>query len=370
MATRRNFLVAGAAAAGSIVLGRRAVAAATLPAATPGVTPSGAAGLELSAQPGRVFKRSSDRNALRTDNWLFNLVLLSTSENAPTVDSLVVRCLSGGEVRRTTTWPAAVAGSANLLAAAPMQAKEGGWMVAAFRIADAAPAELAVDRVDCELHCRTADGVRRFTKTVPLQVYTQKTRLVFPFQGRGMITQGGAWNDGHRNRSGMFAIDAIGLDDLYAAMRADSDESQAAAGWGRPIIAPAAGKVVVARNDRPDQPVLGVSDPEFFVAEHPNGGDPGNHVVIDHGNGEFSLLCHMQHGSLKVAEGQQVEQGQEIGLLGSSGDSSSPHVHHQLQDGPQWTSADALPHVYANGPQGQHDRGVFFNAVPAEQGSE
>ncbi|MGH8073499.1 MAG: peptidoglycan DD-metalloendopeptidase family protein [Lysobacter sp.] len=71
------------------------------------------------------------------------------------------------------------------------------------------------------------------------------------------------------------------------------------------------------------------------MAEFPNGGDPGNHVVIHHSNGEFSLLCHMQHGSLKVAEGQQVEQEQEIGLLGSSGDSSSPHVHHQLQDGPR-----------------------------------
>jgi hypothetical protein len=290
-------------------------------------------------------------------------VLLSASDDKPMLDSLVVRCLSGGEVRRTTTWPAAVVGSANLLAAAPMQAKEGGWMVAAFRIADAVPADLAVDRVDCELHCRTAGGAQHFTKTVPLQAYAQRTRLVFPFDGRGMISQGGAWNDGHRNRSGMFAVDAIGLDDLYAAMRAQGDESSAAAGWGRPIIAPAAGTVVVARNDRPDQPVLGVSDPKFFVAEFPNGGDPGNHVVIDHGNGEFSLLCHMQHGSVKVAEGQRVEQGQEIGLLGNSGDSSSPHVHHQLQDGPQWTSADALPHVYANGPKGQHDRGLFFNAV-------
>jgi hypothetical protein len=363
MTTRRNFLAAAATAAGSIGLGMRTVAAAAVPDATPMATTSGAAGLELSVQPGRVFKRSSDRNALRTDNWLFNLVLLSASDDKPTLDSLVVRCLSGGEVRRTTTWPAAVVGSANLLAAAPMQAREGGWMVAAFRIADAVPADLAVDRVDCELHGRTAGGAQHFTKTVPLHAYAQKTRLVFPFEGRGMISQGGAWNDGHRNRSGMFAVDAIGLADLYAAMRAQGDESSSAAGWGRPIIAPAAGTVVVARNDRPDQPVLGVSDPKFFVAEFPNGGDPGNHVVIDHGNGEFSLLCHMQHGSVKVAQGQRVEQGQEIGLLGSSGDSSSPHVHHQLQDGPQWTSADALPHVYANGPKGQHDRGVFFNAV-------
>ena len=124
-----------------------------------------------------------------------------------------------------------------------------------------------------------------------------------------------------------------------------------------------AGTVVVARGDRPDQPVLGVSDPAYFVAEFPNGGDPGNHVVIDHGNGEFSAIDHFQHGSVRVSVGERVVQGQALGLLGSSGDSSSPHVHHQLQDGPDWTRANALPHAYANGPIDSHDRGTIFSAA-------
>lgn len=361
MSSRRNFL--SAAAASATLLWARGGGAAPTPRAPADVPPVDRGAFTLSVQPGRVFKRSADRNALRLEYWLFNLVLQSPARDKPMLDSLVVTCLSGDEVRRTTTFPAGAAAKADLLAAAPMPAREGGgWMLAAFQVADALPAALAIDRVDCELHCRTPDGPQRFRQTVGLQHYTQKTRLVFPFEGRGMITQGGAWNDGHRNRSGMFAIDAIGLTELYAAMRATGDDSAAAAGWGRAVIAPAAGTVVVARNDRPDQPVLGVSDPKFFVAEFPNGGDPGNHVVIDHGNGEFSVLCHMQHGSVRVAQGERVEQGQAIGLLGSSGDSSSPHVHHQLQDGPQWTTADALPHAYANGPEAQHDRGAFFHA--------
>jgi hypothetical protein len=359
--SRRTFLTAAATAAGGSVLALHSMQASAAPPAAVAPAPSDAAadtGLALSLQPGRVFKRTSDRNALRSEHWLFNLVLVSPSKATPSFDSLQVRCLSGDQLRRTTTWTADVVGKANLLASAPMPAKEGGWMVAVFRVADAAPADLAIDRVECELH----GGGRRFVQSVPLQGYVQKTSLVFPFIGRGMITQGGAWNDGHRNRSGMFAVDAIGLSDLYAAMRKQGDEASAAAGWGRTIIAPAAGNIVVARNDRPDQPVLGVSDPRFFVAEFPNGGDPGNHVVIDHGNGEFSLICHMQHGSVKVVQGQRVEQGQALGLLGNSGDSSSPHVHHQLQDGAQWPIADALPHAYTNGPEAQHDRGAFFDA--------
>ena len=360
MPTRRNFL--GAAAAGTA--GFWAKGAAAVPSATTAQAASaaGAHGLALSVQPGRVFKRGSDRNALRTEQWLFNLLIRSPSQGAPAVESLVVTCRSGQQVRRTTTWTAPEAARANLLAAAPMQAPEGDWLVAAFRIADAMPVELAVDRVDCALQCRTPRGSRRFEATVQLHTYAQKTRLVFPFDGCGMITQGGAWNDGHRNRSGMFAVDAIGLTDLYAAMVAQGDEPKAAAGWGRTIIAPAAGTVVLARNDRPDQPVLGVSDPRYFVAEFPNGGDPGNHVVIDHGNGEFSMLAHMQHGSVRVQSRTRVEQGQAIGLLGNSGDTNSPHVHHQLQDGPLWTGADALPHAYENGPKQQHDRGAFFDA--------
>ena len=54
--------------------------------------------------------------------------------------------------------------------------------------------------------------------------------------------------------------------------------------------------------------------------------------------------------------------GQALGLLGSSGDSNTPHVHHQLQDGPDWTRANALPHAYANGPRDRHDRGTIFSA--------
>jgi hypothetical protein len=310
--------------------------------------------------PERVYKRAPDQDRLKQDQWSFILVVLSSRPSKPSLDRLVVTGLSGSDTRRSTTLPAKTLAGMDLIPKVPASPPRDRYRVAAFMIAESAPTDLAIDRVRCELSID--GGAKPLVRDVPIDVYVQKTSLIFPFEGHGMITQGGAWNDGHRNRSGMFAIDAIGLTALDAAMVGEGDANEAVAGWGRPILAPAAGKIVIARNDRPDQPVAGVSDPKYYVAEFPQGGDPGNHVVIDHGNGEFSMIAHFQHQSLRVREGDEVKQGQVLGLLGNSGDSSDPHVHHQLQSGPQWTSSDALPHVYVNGPGRRHDRGAFFVA--------
>lgn len=74
------------------------------------------------------------------------------------------------------------------------------------------------------------------------------------------------------------------------------------------------------------------------------------------------MLAHFLKDSLLLLAGQQVEQGQQLGLVGNSGDMTGPHMHHQLQSGPDWEFADSLPHVYENGPGSHHDRGWYFTA--------
>lgn len=167
---------------------------------------------------------------------------------------------------------------------------------------------------------------------------------------------------GHRNRSGLYAIDALGLTANYGPMlRAGLDEAPGNyAGWGREIIAPAAGTIVIAMNDHADQPKAGTSDPAYFLPKYANGGDPGNLVVIDHGNGEFSMLGHMQKGSVRVKPGEVVKQGQVLGLIGNSGDTSGPHIHYQLQSGSDWERSDALPFSFSN--VSGISRGSYFEA--------
>ena len=57
-------------------------------------------------------------------------------------------------------------------------------------------------------------------------------------------------------------------------------------------------------------------------------GGYGNYVEIDHGNGNFTLYAHMSERLVEV--GEHVEQGEVIGLCGSTGISTGPHVHYEI----------------------------------------
>ena len=73
----------------------------------------------------------------------------------------------------------------------------------------------------------------------------------------------------------------------------------------------------------------------------------GNYVILDHGN----LRCLYGHlGEIYAKEGAVVQAGTVVGLVGSTGRSTGPHLHLQLQrlsDGNVWTSVDPLPFIHA-----------------------
>jgi hypothetical protein len=200
-------------------------------------------------------------------------------------------------------------------------------------------------RVTLTLAVPGEDGASTVTETldVPLRTYAQKTRLTFPLRGPCIVSQGMFNNAGHAGHSNQFAIDVLGLNDTYGPMVLGRTGNEEYAGWGREVLAPAPGRVVHARNDVPDN--AGEGDPlaTYRTLPDPMLAIPGNCVVIDHGNGEFSALMHLQMGSVAVRVGDTVTAGQVIGRLGNSGDANGPHLHYQLQRGPRLLVDPSLP---------------------------
>ena len=56
-------------------------------------------------------------------------------------------------------------------------------------------------------------------------------------------------------------------------------------------------------------------------------GGAGNYIVIDHGDGWQTYYFHLSEYS--VEDGAQVAQGQQVGVTGSTGNSTGPHIHYE-----------------------------------------
>ncbi len=166
--------------------------------------------------------------------------------------------------------------------------------------------------------------------------YKDKTPLTFPLEGEWTIYQGGrtvAENYHAATPDERFAYDIVRLKDsrLYAT---DGKTNADWYGFGQPVVADAAGKVVVAIDMYDDNEPLKPSEtnPKF-----------GNSVVIDHGDGEFSMYAHLKRGSVTVKQGETVKAGQAIGQTGNSGNSPFSHLHYHLQTTGEWFNGQGLP---------------------------
>src|SRR5688572_29685379 len=96
-------------------------------------------------------------------------------------------------------------------------------------------------------------------------------------------------------------------------------------GFGATILAPADGLVVTAMDTLYDNEVGKFHSTSVL----------GNHLVIDHGNGEYSYLGHFRKGSITVKVGNRVKQGDKIGECGNSGRTTAPHLHYDLINTPE-----------------------------------
>jgi murein DD-endopeptidase MepM/ murein hydrolase activator NlpD len=135
-----------------------------------------------------------------------------------------------------------------------------------------------------------------------------------------------------------FAIDWVGLDgsDVFTG---DGTKNTDYVGYGADILSATAGTVIAVRDGHPEpepnQPPI-LAGPDDFS---------GNSVVVQVAEDVYALYAHLQSGSVAVAVGDTVTPGQLLGRLGNSGNTTAPHLHFQLSDGPNVVTANSLPFV-------------------------
>jgi hypothetical protein len=312
----------------------------------------------LATIPARVSK-ISDSGKFDTECWYFDLVVSDAAGRALEPVAATIELMSKQHTLKRTTLDAEglkairrarYTLTENVPKASP---RRHFSMPEAFDLGlyFSEPRLSAIDGVRVTLTATDAAGndIER-TIDVPVETYVQQTKLIFPLRGPAIVTQGRFNQGGHVNRSTMYAMDVMGVSDTnYGPMIRNEDVAEAIVGWGQEVLAPADGIVTYARNDAPANRTLYETDVAVFSAlPDPVWASNGNCVVIDHGNGEFSALLHMQPGSVMVKIGDRVAQGQAIGKLGNSGDSNMPHLHYQLMNGPVMFVADGLPFRFDN----------------------
>jgi murein DD-endopeptidase MepM/ murein hydrolase activator NlpD len=211
-----------------------------------------------------------------------------------------------------------------------------------------------------ELRFSGPNGLReKASAEVRPQVFAQKSMLILPVAGaRLWAYEAPGFYSHHRrldlndpfNRDVMkmrrnsqrYALDLVVVDEQGEAFHGDPGKQENWVGLGVPIVAPAPGTVVAAVGDKPDDipydPAAAQKEPSLMA---------GNYVIIDHGNGEYSMLAHFRHGSLAVKAGDHVERGQLLAKMGHSGMGSGlVHVHYELRNSPDLFDGDGLPAVF------------------------
>lgn len=181
----------------------------------------------------------------------------------------------------------------------------------------------------------------------------QTTVIASPLSGNGWFNASGCCDDAsspHRFsrlivdgtryvKPEIFAIDWIRLRD-NRDFSGDGTRNDQYFAFGAEVSSVANGTVIAVRDDMPEetpnQPVKHVKQPLDFV---------GNHVVVQIRPGIWATYAHMQPDSIQVQVGDRVKTGQLLGKLGNSGNSTAPHLHFQLADGPDNTTANSLPFV-------------------------
>jgi murein DD-endopeptidase MepM/ murein hydrolase activator NlpD len=343
--------------------------------------PAQALDIRVDPAPLYVFDLSPDRGGV--DLVLHNILVVNNERSAREIRGLRVELLAGGEVVSTgRAGAAAIArraqriaslNEAGVLRAMDFQVHLSRLLRSGERLSADASLEPGEAYLNTSFYISAAsmpDAARIVVEgergdlaqvSVPVSRYRSPNQYRAPVAGRWYVFASG--DAAHHHRwviSQEYAIDIAMLGPELRSHTGDGTRLRDYVTFGQPVFAAADGVVVAARNDRADSESLlrrpGESYEAYqarareaqqaFLAGDGLEGALGNYVLIRHAGGEHSVYAHLRQGSVRVAAGQSVRAGQQIGEAGSSGNSEQPHLHFQVIDGPDVNSARGLPMIF------------------------
>jgi murein DD-endopeptidase MepM/ murein hydrolase activator NlpD len=202
----------------------------------------------------------------------------------------------------------------------------------------------------------TADGSLR------VENYQSKNKYTFPLKGRWLAAAAPSLIAHHRWAAVQeFAFDFIKIGDELSTYKNKGELLSDYFAYGEPVYAIGDGTVVSLLNGIEESSdnlkKASETEQEYFGRVQTMQQKLmakgfqyiyGNHVMIRHANGEYSTYLHLKNGSPTVKVGDSVKQGQQIGELGHSGNSTEPHLHFQVVNGPDLMYSRSLPVSFTN----------------------
>jgi murein DD-endopeptidase MepM/ murein hydrolase activator NlpD len=140
--------------------------------------------------------------------------------------------------------------------------------------------------------------------------------LALPFEGTWGVVQG-MDSGGTHSGYAAYALDFVPAEPVSESVFRKRKRLADHLCYGKPILAPADGRVVWARDGARELPPFRES------RKH----EAGNFVILEHAQDEFSEFRHLQRGSIAVKVGEDIHAGQVIGRCGNSGNAVTPHLH-------------------------------------------
>ena len=198
--------------------------------------------------------------------------------------------------------------------------------------------------------------------TLPIKSDFAKNTYIFPLRGVCYVGWGASFHTGHRWAiPEEFALDIAKLGGDGLSHKGDGTRFEDYYAYGADILAAAGGRVVGVANDQPEDPATmrrpDESQQAYFARLQKDQEGrlakgmtavTGNYVMIDHGKSEYSLYAHLQPGSVRVRVGDQLKSGDVIGKLGSSGNSTEPHLHFHVCDSDDPLMSAGIPVNFGN----------------------